>query len=110
MSEPKDSKLFYSISELTERYSIKPSTLHFWEKQFTELKPKRNKKGNRFYSEGDIVLLDMIYYLTKVKGYTIKGAQDRIKTDRKNIERNAAIQTTLTRLKNFLVGLRDQMK
>ncbi len=110
MSLNKDEKLYYSIGEITERYSIRPSALHFWEKQFPELKPRRNKKGNRFYTEEDLVLLDMIYYLTKVKGYTLKGARDHIKADRKNVERNAAISSTLQRLKSFLVELKDVLK
>ncbi len=110
MTLTKDQKLFYSIGEVTERYGIKPSTLHFWEKQFSELKPRRNKKGNRFYTEDDIVLLDMIYYLTKVKGYTLKGAHERIKSDRKNIERHAAISATLKKLKHFLEELRDSIQ
>ncbi|MPM05151.1 hypothetical protein SDC9_51438 [bioreactor metagenome] len=110
MPENSDSKLYYSIGEITERYKIRPSALHFWEKQFPELNPKRNKKGNRFYTEEDIVLLDMIYYLTKVKGYTLKGAKERIKADRKNIERNAAISATLNHLRDFLTELKDSMK
>lgn len=110
MADTNDSKLFYSIGEITERYKIRPSALHFWEKQFPELKPRRNKKGNRFYTDEDILLLDMIYYLTKIKGYTLKGARERIKSDRKSIERNATIQTTLTRVKEFLVGLKSEMK
>lgn len=110
MPENSDSKLYYSIGEITERYSIRPSALHFWEKQFPELKPRRNKKGNRFYTEEDIILLDMIYYLTKVKGYTLKGARERIKADRKTIERNAAISATLNHLRDFLTELKDSMK
>mgnify|MGYP000934563821 FL=1 len=110
MAENENSKLFYSIGEITERYKIRPSALHFWEKQFPELKPRRNKKGNRFYTEEDIVLLDMIYYLTKIKGYTLKGARERIKADRKNIERNAAVSATLLHVKEFLVGLKNELK
>jgi len=110
MAENENSKLYYSIGEITERYKIRPSALHFWEKQFPELKPRRNKKGNRFYTEEDIALLDMIYYLTKVKGYTLKGARERIKADRRNIERNAAVSATLLRVKEFLSELKDGLK
>jgi DNA-binding transcriptional MerR regulator len=109
MPENKDSKLFYSIGELTERYKVQPSTLHFWEKQFPELQPKRNKKGNRFYTEQDILLLDTIYYLTKDKGYTIKGARERLKTDRKKLERNATIRSTLVQMRDFLKELQKEL-
>jgi DNA-binding transcriptional MerR regulator len=107
MDENKVSKLYYSIGEITRRYDIRPSTLHFWEKQFPELKPKRNKKGNRFYTEDDLRLLEMIYYLTKIKGYTLKGAREKIKSDRKAIERNAVIASTLINIKSFLSELND---
>lgn len=109
MPENKDSKLFYSMGEVTDRYQIRPSTLHFWEKQFPELQPKRNKKGNRFYTEQDILLLDMIYYLTKEKGYTLKGARDRIKADRKKIENQATLHTTLIKLKEFLTLIKTNL-
>lgn len=109
MAESKDSKLFYSIGEVTERYKVQPSTLHFWEKQFPELQPKRNKKGNRFYTEQDILLLDTIYYLTKEKGYTLKGARERLKADRKKLERSATIRSTLLRMREFLVEIKKEL-
>jgi len=52
----------------------------------------------------------LVYYLTKIKGYTLKGARERIKGDRKNVERNAAVSATLLRLKHFLVELKDELK
>lgn len=110
MTLTKDQKLFYSIGEVTERYGIKPSTLHFWEKQFSELKPRRNKKGNRFYTEDDIVLLDMIYFLTKEKGFTLKGAREKIKADHKKTMQQAQLYQTLQKAREFLVSLRNELE
>ena len=56
-------KLFYSISEVAEMFHVNQSNLRFWEKEFKQLKPKRNDKGTRFYSPGDIQIIKLIIYL-----------------------------------------------
>ena len=50
-------KLYYSISEVAEMFSINQSNLRFWEKEFKQLKPRRNDKGTRFYTKEDIQLV-----------------------------------------------------
>ncbi|MCX7697582.1 MAG: MerR family transcriptional regulator [Bacteroidales bacterium] len=101
----KSKKLFYSIQELCERYQIKPSTLHYWEKVFPMLKPKRTQKGNRIYTEEDILLLDMIYFLVKVKGYTLKGAREKLEEEKDKIKQKAFVFHTLLKIKVFLIKL-----
>ena len=103
-----DNKLYYSISEVAEKYNIRPSTLHFWEKQFTNLKPKRNKKGNRFYTKENLELIDKIYFLVKKKGYTLKGAKDKINEDA-NSNSNAVITNSLIKIKELLIELKSEI-
>jgi DNA-binding transcriptional MerR regulator len=103
-------KIFYTIKEVSERYQIKPSTLHYWEEVFPMLKPKRNKKGNRLYTEQDILLLDMIYFLVKIKGYTLKGAKEKLMSEREKIEQKAFLFQTLFRTKIFLQNLLKSME
>ena len=52
-------KLFYSIGEVAERYKVNVSLIRYWEKEFDILNPKKNKKGNRLFTEKDIKNLDM---------------------------------------------------
>ena len=102
-------KLFYSIGEVVKRYNIPVSTLHYWEKEFTELKPHRNKKGNRLYTEDDILLLDTIYFLVKEKGYTIKGAKERLKADRVTQEKNARIRNSLLNIRALMMEMKESL-
>jgi DNA-binding transcriptional MerR regulator len=75
-------KLYYSISEVSDMTGVKPHILRFWEKDFTTLRPRKNRAGNRAYRERDIRIVLAIRKLLYEEGYTIKGAQDRLRKDR----------------------------
>src|SRR3954469_25224860 len=72
-------KLFYSISEVSEMFDLNASTLRFWEKEFDVLKPTKNKKGNRLFTQKDIDHIAQIVDLVKQKGFTIQGAKEQLK-------------------------------
>lgn len=72
-------KLYYSISEVSEMFDLNASTLRFWEKEFEVLKPTKNKKGNRLFTQKDIDHIALIVDLVKQKGFTIQGAKDQLK-------------------------------
>ena len=76
---PKSEKLYFSISEVAEKFNLAPSALRFWEKEFDTIKPFKNKKGNRFYTQEDIDHLALINHLVKERGLTLKGAKAKIK-------------------------------
>jgi len=73
-------KLYYSISEVSELFDLNASTLRFWEKEFEFLKPSKNKKGNRLFTQKDIEHIAQIVELVKLKGFTIQGAKDQLKS------------------------------
>ena len=75
-------KLYYSISEVSELTGVKAHILRFWEKDFSMLRPRKNRAGNRAYRERDIRIVLAIQKLLYGEGYTIKGAQDRMRKDR----------------------------
>lgn len=72
-------KLYYSISEVSEMFEVNASTIRFWEKEFDILKPAKNKKGNRLFTQKDIENLRLIVHYVKEKGYTLQGAKDKLK-------------------------------
>ena len=72
-------KLYYSIGEVAEMFEVNTSLIRFWEKEFTILKPKKNKKGNRLFTPKEIMKINMIYELVKEQGYTLEGAKFAIK-------------------------------
>ena len=69
-------KLYYSISEVSDMFEVNASTIRFWEKEFDILKPTKNKKGNRLFTQKDIENLRLIVHYVKEKGYTLNGAKD----------------------------------
>lgn len=105
----KSVKVYYSIGEVSAMFDVNPSLIRFWENEFTILRPKKNKKGNRLFTERDVTNLHMIYHLVKEKGYTLQGAKDELKNNPDEVENKVVVLATLHRLKNFLTGLDHEL-
>jgi len=71
-------KLYYSIGEVAKAFDVNASLIRFWEKEFEIIQPKKNKKGNRLFTKDDIECFKNIFYLVKIKGYTLEGAKQVI--------------------------------
>ena len=74
-----NSKLYYSIKEVSEMTELKPYVLRYWESEFPSLKPTKNKAGNRTYKKHDIQVILDIKVLLYDKKFTIKGAVEELK-------------------------------
>jgi DNA-binding transcriptional MerR regulator len=79
-------RLYYSISEVSDIIGLKAHILRFWESEFPMLKPRKNRAGNRAYTERDIKIIKLIKYLLYDEKYTIDGAKARLKTDHQLLE------------------------
>lgn len=105
-------KLFYSMGEVAEMFDVKPSLLRHWESQFTVLRPKRNKKGNRLFSPQDVEHLKVIYHLVKERGMTLEGAKKALRQQRagKGVDRDAELMERLQRIRSLLAEVREDLK
>ena len=103
-----EGKLYYSIGEVAEMLGVNQSLLRFWEKEFRELRPAKNKKGTRSYTKEDISLLKRIYYLTKECGLTLEGTRQQLKNDKTPDQRMELVQT-LTDVRNFLIQMKQNL-
>ena len=65
----------YRIGEAARLLNLQTSVLRFWEGEFPMLQPVRTPKGQRLYSEQDMVLLRTIRSLLHEQGMTIEGAR-----------------------------------
>ncbi len=107
-------KLYYSIGEVSRAFDVNPSLIRFWEKEFEVIQPKKNKKGNRFFTPEDIKNLKLIYHLVKERGYTLEGAkialkeQNGIVQDVELIARLENIKAELQKIKSSLDELEDE--
>ncbi len=107
--DKKIEKLYYSIGEVAELFEVNPSLIRFWEKEFDVLKPKKNRKGDRMFTQEDIGQLRLIYHLVKERGYTLQGAREKMKQNREDVVDNVAVIDSLNRIKYFLLDLKEQI-
>jgi len=68
-------KLYYSISEVSKLTSVEQYILRYWETEFEQLRPQKNRAGNRIYTNKDINVILTIKFLLREKKYTIEGAK-----------------------------------
>lgn len=71
-------KIYFKIGDVASKFNVNTSLVRYWEKEFAFIKPKKNDKGTRYYTKGDIDNFELIHYLVKEKGMTIKGVKDYI--------------------------------
>ena len=81
---PTLSKPYYSISEVSDITQVKPHVLRYWETQFSMLRPKKNRAGNRMYRPQDVELVLYLKDLLYARRFTIEGAKKKILTERRS--------------------------
>lgn len=101
-------RLYYSISEVAEITGLKPYVLRFWEKEFPNLKPKKNRAGNRTYQLKDIDLIKQIKELLYENGFTIEGARAKLRNSHNDKPVKSELQNT--RLKSLLVEIKKELE
>jgi DNA-binding transcriptional MerR regulator len=99
------SKQYYPIGEVAAMFKVNISLIRFWENEFDILKPRKNRKGDRFFRPDDVKNLKLIYFLLKERKYTISGAKSFIKSGKKVNERFEAIES-LKNIRAMLLELK----
>ncbi len=105
--EKKVEKLYYSIGEVAEMFGVNTSLIRFWEKEFDIIKPKKNKKGNRFFTHQDIENFHLIFHLVKERGMTLSGAKKKLKENKEDTVNNFEVIKTLNEIKKILLEIKD---
>ena len=106
-------KLFYSMGEVAEMFDVNASLIRHWESQFSVIRPKRNKKGNRLFSPQDVENLKLIYHLVKERGMTLEGAKKALKQKpaaEGGVQRDAELMERLQRIRALLAEVREDLK
>ncbi len=101
-------KMYYSISSVAEMFKVNQSLIRFWENEFDILKPKKNGKGDRLFRPEDIKNLKLIYHLLRERKYTIEGAKDFLKKNKRANEKYAMIES-LKKIQGFLNELKANL-
>lgn len=101
-------KQYYSIGDVAAMFKENTSLIRYWENEFPILKPKKNKKGDRFFRPEDVKNLKMIYHLLRERKYTIEGAKEFLKNNKAAGEKHEMIES-LERIKLFLLELKNNL-
>lgn len=107
--DEKNGKLYYSIGEVSQMFEVNASLIRFWEKEFSVIKPKKNKKGNRLFTQKDVDNFRLIYHLVKEKGFTLEGAKKQLREKGEAIEKEAEMLKSLKKIRAFLMDLKAEL-
>ncbi|MFN8254639.1 MAG: MerR family transcriptional regulator [Bacteroidales bacterium] len=102
-------KLYYTIGEVAELFNVNASLIRYWEKEFPIIKPKKNKKGNRFFTKADIENFHIIYHLVKERGMTLKGAKQKLKENKEDTVNNFEVIKVLKEIREKLLEIKEEL-
>ncbi len=104
-------KLYSKIGNIANKFNVNTSLIRYWEKEFDFIKPKKNSKGTRYYTNKDIDNFELIHHLIKDKGMTIQGVRDYIINRKENNSmEKLEVVVTLKRTRNLLSDISDILK
>ncbi len=104
-------KLYSKIGNVANKFNVNTSLIRYWEKEFDFIKPKKNSKGTRYYTNKDIDNFELIHHLVKDKGMTIQGVRDYIINRKENNSmEKLEVVVTLKRTRNLLSDISDILK
>src|SRR5690554_716832 len=107
--EPIVERLYYSIGEVAKIFNVNTSLIRFWEKEFDIIKPHKNKKGNRLFTQKDIDNFHLIYHLVKERGMTLKGAKKKLKENKEETENNFEVVKRLQEIRQTLIEIKENI-
>ncbi|WP_405564690.1 MerR family transcriptional regulator [Polaribacter sp. Asnod6-C07] len=102
-------KRYYKIGEVAKAFGVNASLIRFWEKEFAIIKPKKNAKGNRLFTQEDIKNFKLIFNLVKERGFTLEGAKQKLKKNPEGIYNNHEIISRLESVKAELIKIKNQL-
>ena len=101
-------KQYYPIGEVSKWFRVNQSLIRYWETEFDILQPRKNRKGDRFFRPIDVKNLLLIYDLLRRRKFTLEGAKDYLKNNKRSDEKFAMIQS-MEKLKSFLLELKASL-
>ena len=107
---PAIKKLYYSISEVSEITKLKAYVLRYWETEFSQLSPPKNRAGNRTYRQKDIEIILKIKDLLYDKKYTIDGARNCLKEKDSGVSVDSNSRLTVDKDQIILSKIKEELR
>jgi DNA-binding transcriptional MerR regulator len=108
-NEIPSTKKYFKIGEVSKMLEVPATTLRFWEKEFKQLKPMKNKKGDRIYHLKDLEVLREIKYLTHDKGIRIANASKKVKRTETHTDDKTELLRRLRELRETLLEFKTSL-
>ncbi|MCH8902661.1 MAG: MerR family transcriptional regulator [Bacteroidetes bacterium] len=102
-------KLYHSIGEVANMLNVSTSLLRFWDKEFDILKPRKNKKGDRLFTQKDVDNVKLIYHYVKERGFTLEGAKRKLRENRSDSVNNYQVVESLKKIRGLLLDIKENM-
>lgn len=103
-----DSKIYYSIKEVSEETHLPFSTLRYWEQQFDQLSPRKDRHGNRYYTTQDIAFIKRVQYIRdELKITRIDAIRRELAADTRQVDVRQRASEILMRIRQELVEVRS---
>ena len=107
--EPTPKRFYYTMGEVCDLLGVAPSLIRYWHSEFSEIRPLKNKKGNRLFRPQDMETLKLIYHLLKERGFTIQGAKDYLKNQKLASQKNFEMIESLKKIRAYLTELKESL-
>jgi len=89
-------------------FEVNTSLIRFWEKEFNQLQPRKNSRGNRVYSKKDLELFKKIHHLVKEKGFTLDGAKNALR-EKNPVQVSESLTDKLLRIRSELMSISSSL-
>lgn len=109
-NEDNVARIYYTIGEVAEMFKVNTSLIRYWEKEFDLIQPKKNKKGNRLFTQKDVDNFHLIFNLVKERGFTLKGAKDKLRKNPEDTLRDYEIVKSLNKIEHFLRDVKKNLE
>lgn len=102
-------KQYYAIGEVAAMFKVNTSLIRYWESEFSDIKPRKNKKGDRFFTPADVKTLELIHFLLRRKKLTIEGAKEYLRAGSQDGTAKLELVRSLEKIKAFLLELKARL-
>lgn len=97
------SKQYHPISDVAKWFHVNTSLIRYWENEFSILKPRKTRKGDRLFRPEDVKNIRLIYHLLRERKFSIEGAKKYLKENKSKADTQMQLMQTLTKFKSFLL-------
>ena len=103
-------KQFYTISEVSEMFSLPASLLRFWEKEFPSIHPKKSPTGVRMYTKEDLEEIRLVNDLVKGRNMKIAAARELIQRNRDGAKNSSDLLQRMLSVREQLVAIKNELE